>query len=277
MDSFVAAAVARASDARQRGPRIWLVSDVHAEYADNMEWLRKLGANPQHCNDVLIIAGDVAVELDVMRQVFEPLVAGFAAVFYTPGNHDLWTKTRTQPSSPSPTRPAGSATLWSSSNPDLRGGSRPCSPASPGRQDSLEKLQDIFDLCEQLGVHTQPAFIAGALIVPILGWYHSSWDTEPDVVGWNGIPAPNLVMRDFFMCRWPAPLNASDESVAKHLDEMNDTQDATLEQRVRQMQAEHPDAPLITFSHFVPRIELNPEKCANPCRLPRLAGRVSAV
>lgn len=269
-ESYLAAVATRSTDAAwssatTSGPKIWLVSDVHAEYEDNMSWLRELGRSSQFKEDVLILAGDVSADIGIMRDVLQALLPGFAAIFFTPGNHDLWTKSvKGVPMQRGGTSSPVSDTSrqhWSS-----QPLSRPGSPGSPTRMNSLEKLREIFDLCAELGVHAQPAYAAGALIVPILAWYHASWDTEPDVVGWDGIPAHDLVMKDFHMCLWPPPLKATDESVAKMLDGMNDIAKGgarrPLEDRVAALREAHPDAPLITFSHFVPRIELNPEKYA---------------
>ena len=97
------------------------------------------------------------------------LVAAFGTVFYVPGNHDLWVKGR-----------------------GLSGGLH----VRPTPIDSLQKLDEILELCGQLGVETQPAYARGAIVPPLLAWYHASWDTEPDVSGWTGIPPAEAVMVD---------------------------------------------------------------------------------
>lgn len=38
-------------------------------------------------------------------------------------------------------------------------------------------------MCAELGVAAAPACIAGVWIVPLLSWYHATWDREPDVPG----------------------------------------------------------------------------------------------
>lgn len=45
------------------------------------------------------------------------------------------------------------------------------------------KLQRVLELCNRLGVHTQPTCVEGLWVVPLLSWYHDRWDTEPDVPG----------------------------------------------------------------------------------------------
>lgn len=297
-DSFLAAVDARSAEvssavSSSAGPHVWLLSDVHAEYKENFAWIRGLAEQDRFKDDVLILAGDIAADLDIIREVFEVMLSGFAAVFFAPGNHDLWTKAKPA----TPRMPAFNRQHWSETNPASR-------PASPARQSSLDKLSEIAALCEELGVHMQPAYAGGAIVAPILSWYHASWDTEPDVAGWEGIPPASAVMTDFYRCKWPHPLSPEDESIARRFDELNDDEPSdpladfaaaaaagvggwvrsllpaaggeegsgserggggtprrkTLEGEVASLRAAHPSAPLITASHFVPRVELCPEK-----------------
>ena len=115
-------------------------------------------------------------------------------------------------------------------------------------------------LCKRLGVKTTPAYAGGAIIAPILSWHHQSWDTEPDIEGWKDIPPAEMCMMDYHLNVWPAPLDQINDSVAKYMDGLNDASSVQLDASVRDLREAHPDAPLITFSHFVPRLELNPEK-----------------
>ena len=48
-------------------------------------------------------------------------------------------------------------------------------------------MRRLFKLCDKLGVHHKPAYEDGVWIVPIHSWYHSSWDTEPDLPGASDI------------------------------------------------------------------------------------------
>lgn len=58
-----------------------------------------------------------------------------------------------------------------------------------GRYTSLQKLELLKGLCSRLGVHTQPGCVGlGVWIVPLLSWYHASWDRR--------VPSP---------CRAPLP------------------------------------------------------------------------
>ena len=48
---------------------------------------------------------------------------------------------------------------------------------------SAGKLRKIEELCTAAGVHTRPRLVGGVWVVPLLSWYHSTWDREPDVDG----------------------------------------------------------------------------------------------
>jgi hypothetical protein len=41
----------------------------------------------------------------------------------------------------------------------------------------------IKNLCNELGVHTEPLRVSGVWIAPIYSWYHASFDREPDLPG----------------------------------------------------------------------------------------------
>jgi hypothetical protein len=56
-------------------------------------------------------------------------------------------------------------------------------PWSEFRRCIAGKMRRVLDLCRELGVAAAPACIAGVWIVPLLSWYHASWDREPDIPG----------------------------------------------------------------------------------------------
>jgi hypothetical protein len=82
-------------------------------------------------------------------------------------------------------------------------------------------------------------------------------------------------MMDYHLCHWPEGLKHDDESIARTFDAMNDAPGFALDASVAALRAEHPETPLITFSHFVPRQELNPEK-RHAEIAPRLRGAETA-
>mmetsp|Transcript_2591 Transcript_2591/g.7734 ORF Transcript_2591/g.7734 Transcript_2591/m.7734 type:complete len:392 (-) Transcript_2591:713-1888(-) len=194
--------------------RVVSVSDLHVDDEANMAWVESLPARPR---EALIVAGDVSDRLERLERTFSALADAYGAVFFTIGNHDVWVR--------------------------------------DGEGSSLEKLEAVLALAERCGVRTKPAVVGTArrkcLVAPLLSWYHASFDTEPPITNWKGIPSARLVMTDFRRCRWPEDLEPrvnDDEALAKALDDRNDDLD----------EFEYDD--LITFSHFLPRIELIPEK-----------------
>ena len=104
------------------------------------------------------------------------------------------------------------------------------------RRNSLDKFADVVDVARTSGVSLQPFFRDGLLIAPLLGWYDYSF----------GEPSEELldIWMDYRACRWPQGFRPAD--VAAHFTAMNQS---PARQDVRR---------LITFSHFLPRIDLIP-------------------
>ena len=54
-------------------------------------------------------------------------------------------------------------------------------------RDSMVKLQQVVDVCDRLRVHTQPLIVEleeeqrRLVLLPLLSWYHSTFDTEPEL------------------------------------------------------------------------------------------------
>jgi 3',5'-cyclic AMP phosphodiesterase CpdA len=68
--------------------KLLAISDLHTNHAENWAALSRMAAQP---HDWLIVAGDVAEKITHFRQAMDLLSHRFAQVFWTPGNHDLWT------------------------------------------------------------------------------------------------------------------------------------------------------------------------------------------
>ena len=122
----------------------------------------------------------------------------------------------------------------------------------------------MLALCARLGVLTQPALVGGGgggsdatpvWVVPLLSWHHASFDTEPDLTVID-VPPVHKVMTDFQACKWPVGVDARGDDVARLLDAQNGPLPAAL--------AAGSGAPrqhaVVSFSHFLPRLELCPEK-----------------
>ncbi|RYQ87086.1 hypothetical protein Ahy_B09g094568 isoform C [Arachis hypogaea] len=101
--------------------------------------------------------------------------------------------------------------------------------------DSVEKLDKLLAACKALGVETQPMVIGELGIIPLFSWYHEA-------------------CKDFHACKWPQGLSNGDMSLSMYFDAMNDKQLEMMKEV--KIKCDH----IITFSHFVPRQELCPEK-----------------
>lgn len=72
-----------------RGMKIYLVSDVHTDHVENLEWIRNLSPT-EYKQHTLILAGDVSDNLETFEITMKLLKEKFNNVFFVPGNHDLW-------------------------------------------------------------------------------------------------------------------------------------------------------------------------------------------
>ena len=104
-------------------------------------------------------------------------------------------------------------------------------------RDSMQKFHAVLRLCAELGVRTAPARAGGAWVVPLFSWYDAAFDVrgegvEEELEGWS----------DRYFCRWPSGMERVDEAFL----ELNGPH------------VHRYDAPVVTFSHFVPRPELVP-------------------
>jgi len=108
---------------------------------------------------------------------------------------------------------------------------------APPEEDSLQKLETISAVVESSGASMQPLYERNVSIIPLLAWYDYSF----------GAPGEKLRSRwmDYYACRWPNGL--TDAGVAAHFAACNNHQVSATSDTV------------ITFSHFLPRIDLMPE------------------
>ncbi|KAJ0969967.1 hypothetical protein J5N97_022844 [Dioscorea zingiberensis] len=195
------------------GPRVFVVSDLHTDYSENMGWVRRL-SHVLYKKDVLLVAGDVAETYKNFVNTMAELRDRFQVVFFVPGNHDLW-----------------------------------CRREGENYLDSLEKLDALLDACSELGVSTIPRIVNGVGIIPLF----SCFDKEKDVTGVR-IPSIEMACKDFHACRWPGELSNKDASLSQYFDLLNIKNNDAIEQ-IREKSDQ-----IITFSHFIPRQELCPEK-----------------
>ncbi|KAJ6735399.1 hypothetical protein OIU79_002456 [Salix purpurea] len=132
-------------------------------------------------------------------------------------------------------------------------GVAPCPEGHPYYLDSLEKLNQLLDACRGLGVQTRPMVLFGLGIAPLFSWYHESFDREMDIASIR-IPSLEMVCKDFHACKWPRELSNRDTSLALYFDAMNKENEGAIKLM------KNTCTQIITFSHFLPRQELCPEK-----------------
>ena len=71
------------------GLRVFVLSDLHTDYEENMNWINCL-SSVKYRDDVLLVAGDVAETYSNFVSTMALLKDKFERVFFVPGNHDLW-------------------------------------------------------------------------------------------------------------------------------------------------------------------------------------------
>lgn len=178
-------------------PRVWCVSDIHADVAVNRAWVEQLEARPE---DAIIVAGDVATSLQTLAEVLTALNDKYKHVFFVPGNHELWIDS-----------------------------------VSADCRHSVDKFFRILELCDELQVHTELAFLGELLVVPLFSWYRRV--------------SPDAGMLEYFdmACTWPWARSSLDDRVADFFSAINESAIEAvnrLENRI----------PILSFSHFVPRV-----------------------
>ena len=111
-----------------------------------------------------------------------------------------------------------------------------------GQETSLEKFDIICNFAHDIGVTIKPFHTKSLTIVPLLGWYDYSF----------GTPSRQLqqMWMDYRTCRWP---EAYDAPAITHYFTQKNTQYLTLNYHTAHNHS------LISFSHFLPRIDLMPD------------------
>lgn len=210
----------------------YAISDVHVELSQNMKWLKEL---PRFEKSTIIVAGDIGVQISQIKQALQLFQHKFDNVFYCFGNHETWVH----------------------------------KSIDVEQTESFVKLREIREVCRDLGVFTTPQIIEGVWVVPVLGWYHTCWDIEPPLQPPPGKklkrepPAGPLIATDTGLCRWGDFKNGSTE-LAQELDKQNEDWGiwplpAELVENLKAPIGRRTQ-PIISFSHFLPHIDLMPEK-----------------
>jgi len=178
--------------------RVFAVSDVHVDYQDNKKWLLGL-SSVDYLDDVVILAGDLTDDLQLLEECFNDISAKFSKVLFVPGNHELWV-------------------------------------SRDRRFNSIEKYQQISELAISTGVSMTPTHFGTLSIVPLFSWYDFSFAT----------PDKKLMdtWMDFRACVWP-----DNKQPSEITDYFLDKNKVNLSVR---------NETVISFSHFLPRIDLMP-------------------
>ncbi|HZF37997.1 MAG TPA: metallophosphoesterase [Blastocatellia bacterium] len=119
--------------------RIFAVSDLHTDFAENRRRLQQL-SSIRYLQDVLVVAGDIADDLKIIAWTLRLLRSKFGKVVYVPGNHELWVRNTPH--------------------------------------DSVEKFHQILSLCDEIGIFTRPARAGKAWIIPLFSWYDVGFDDD---------------------------------------------------------------------------------------------------
>jgi len=110
---------------------------------------------------------------------------------------------------------------------------------------SLQKFREVEATVRENGAYMEPLILDGLLVMPLLGWYDYSFGLPNDEI--------KELWMDFRACRWPEGFEPAD--VAAHFTQLN---------RVPAMENV---TKVITFSHFLPRIDLMPSYVPGKHRL----------
>lgn len=224
-------------DAKYTRVQIYTLSDLHADHEKSLEFLQKQPSRiTSSVYSVLICAGDIATSIDRLREVFDILRSQYNAVCYVPGNHELWTMGRDK---------------------------------VDYQYTSLSKFQDVIRTASTCGIHTSPFTItsdtlSSIRIVPLYSWYHASWDKEPDLTNKDFVQAEKILpfemkWSDFRQCKWPTEL-VSTSDFTSLTSKSTALADAFASLNTSWLSRRRPDEMVISYSHFVPRQELFPEK-----------------
>jgi len=102
---------------------------------------------------------------------------------------------------------------------------------------SLDKFEQVKRVAQACGVTMSADVVDGVAIVPLFGWYDDSF----------GVPGPELhdAWMDFRACRWLAGWSGTD--ISDYFIGQNDLSDIARGKVT------------ISFSHFLPRIDLMPD------------------
>ena len=244
----------------------YCLSDMHADSLRNQQWARDHCFRPKEADGakedvftVMIVPGDIGTEIESLGTVFGILAENYDAVVYCVGNHECWRR--------------GTASGGSASHPEAR---------TPGTnrqaRNSIEKIIEVLKCAKSKGVHVGPYRVVsetagagegvGLTIMPLQSWYHSGWDKEPDLTDDTFLAVEDAIpfsrrWGDFAQCLWPGIVEHEDFASIKRDSLALPRAFASLNVEYLEdeafMESARKDT-ILSFSHFLPRQELCPEK-----------------
>eukprot|EP00188_Purpureofilum_apyrenoidigerum_P005722 Plantae.Rhodophyta-Purpureofilum_apyrenoidigerum.ctg777.p1 GENE.Plantae.Rhodophyta-Purpureofilum_apyrenoidigerum.ctg777~~Plantae.Rhodophyta-Purpureofilum_apyrenoidigerum.ctg777.p1 ORF type:complete len:374 (-),score=20.61 Plantae.Rhodophyta-Purpureofilum_apyrenoidigerum.ctg777:122-1243(-) len=200
---------------------IAVLSDLHVDHPTNRQFVMELASERR--NEALVVAGDVTHDLDKLEETLRALAYSFRRVLFVCGNHELWV------------------------NSSLPGDKKDV-------VSSLEKLDNVLDICDRAGVLHQNHRIGSVLTVPMPAWYDLSLELPVD---------PTLFTKfdkwrwsDFSRCNWPTELETEyscykgryPSKVASYFAQRNRS---ALDSAIRVLHSGAARTAL-TYSHFLP-------------------------
>ncbi len=202
--------------------RIFAVSDIHVDYEENSQWVAGLSFE-EYTEDVLILAGDVSDSIARLSACFQQLTRKFRHVFFVPGNHELWV-------------------------------------GKQGPECSLKKFDEVMSMAEACGVVTHHARVGSYTIAPLFSWYDYSFGEPNDYI--------KMAWMDFKRCRWPKELSHP-RDISEYFLDLNRSGSLSLSANIQGEKLREgakgergeigESSNIITFSHFLPRIDLMPD------------------
>jgi hypothetical protein len=205
--------------------RLYALSDVHADYRDNLGWLEALPDYRARTDDarllhpaVLLLAGDVSHDLRIVRRAVALLRERFDRVVALNGNHELWVHKRgaAEMEGGGASLSSSSSWSWSSSSaeeeapPDDDDDEQQRRLVHGGARDSPAKAAAALEAARQAGALTAPCRAGAAWIVPVSSWHSASFDREPDP---PEVPRSlaRFAIADYRACEWPRRVVGGEE------------------------------------------------------------------
>jgi tetratricopeptide (TPR) repeat protein len=214
--------------------RIWALSDVFFDQHGVPEWCKSLSSSFFR-DDVLMLAGNLADSLPQLKFALTVLKSKFRRVFYVPGNHDLWVRRVTLSSL-------------------IKGEQVKDEHRSMG--DSMSKLLEVLQVCDELGVETTAAEVAaGVYVVPMFSWYSRDFISKAMRVQHASATDADAKITIDQWIQWPFQCGADD--AWKFFMRMNEaTLRATLMAKSGFEAFSNQKAKVLTMTHFLTRPDL---------------------